>query len=874
MTIEEMRKEMRREVVPEEVVPQNVINCLIDEEAEPPKPDAFSFLTRLRALGIGSGDFLNLLEGCDAPESVVNKIKQNPAMNLQGLIMTLENSELTPDDYTRMLLTARQVWERTLTMRLEKSEKISREVDISDEADDAPVKVYGESDDDDQAETETEYAEEEDASDEYADYDEDLLDMSFTAILDKITAETLGEAPAETDSETETEPQSGNEEELPEENADNTADNSGDTELSFTAAFDKIKSEKHIPSSGGGLTAETPVKAGKSETGAVAAADTGEVPDSTALVEIDGELLRENFGKLSASSYSGGAADENTGEAFEKTEDRPVKTARQKMPKRAEVSSEETEEHEAPEKDEDKPVKTAKQKMSKKAERSYDEPDGEDENSEGEGSDHVYHTGAIIGATVGAAMLIGAGFYIGNHVGGKGAEGLHYAADNHEVFDKIYNAYIVESYPGGELAVGFEEDHHAIFGDLLISGEDGEKGVSSFSIGAGLYSLTEEAISVSIVENGTVTPLEDLLPPESSRFVAAFDNSGELYALFSGKQSGYMKITDGAAQYTVLQDGMLTSCELSGGEIKLGTVYTPVFRYTFTINDEDVYLPKLGTGEPRRIPADKVIISDTKGYSYGVSAGYSTADGSVTDTCAVIGDPIAASADGRFALNGDNGVLIKTDGDKITSAKTEKLTHAAFGESGCAITVEGDSENVKLYDAELEPASILTGVTDKINVMRFDGSFLTISCTNSVFRVDCSDAGKPEPLKLKTVNGLIAGQSALTCETNGTALLITRYDLKNSKAERAGEYAKELTAAQLTTAKLGAPKTAVIDGAVSGVAYSYFDGVSVISEYVVFSDSEQPKTVSVFDDKTGFTAAFKDGSAVNAVCAGGVRVLQ
>ena len=122
MTIDEMRDKMREKVVPEEVVPQNIINCLIDEDAEPPKLDAFTFLTRLRALGIGSADFLNLLEGCGAPESVVEKIRQNPAMNLQGLILTLDNSELTSEDYTRMMLVARQVWERTLTVRLEKSE--------------------------------------------------------------------------------------------------------------------------------------------------------------------------------------------------------------------------------------------------------------------------------------------------------------------------------------------------------------------------------------------------------------------------------------------------------------------------------------------------------------------------------------------------------------------------------------------------------------------------------------------------------------------------------------------------------------------------------------------------------------------------------
>ena len=846
MTIEEMRRVMRSEVVPEEVVPQNVINCLIDEDAEPPKPDAFSFLMRLRALGIGSNDFLDLLEGCEAPESVVEKIRQNPAMNLQGLIMTLENSELTSDDYTRMLLTARQVWERTLTLRLEKSEKISQEVDISEETEYEPVKIDDE--DEDQTENGAEYTEDSgEEPDEYADNDEDILDMSFTAILDSINARSHSEAPAETETESEPEPPNADDEENPddEDNSDDEKQTSADendtgsnTELSFTAAFDKIKAEKkNVPISGG-----TPVKAKKTET---VSDNTSEGAD-TALVEFDGEALRENFGKFSDDTEDG-------------------EKEHEKAPKAA--------------------AKTAKQKKTEKTYKTEDklrdeyddndEPDDEDDKPEkGEKPRRTYHKGAIIGAAIGAAALVGAGVFIGSRFVGKDTKNIHYAADNYEVFDKIYHAY-GESVPGGDAAVGIEEDHNAIFGDLLISGEDGKKGPSSFTIGTGLYSVTEDAISVSVVENGTVTPLDDLIPPENSRFVAAFDSGGELYALFSGKQSGFMKISDGKAQYTVRQDGVLTDYEFSEseGEIRLGTVYTPVFRYTFTIDDENVYLPKLGADVPEPISAQKVIVSGTNGYSYGVSAGYSVGNGSLTDVCAVIGDPVAASADGRFALNGDKGVLIKTDGDEISTRQTEKLSRAAFGKNGGAMTEEGDPENIKMLDGDLETLSILTGITEDISVMRFDGSFLTVCCTNSVFGIDCSDFSDPAPVKLKTVNGIIAGQSALTCEANGSALVITRYDLNSGKTEEVGRYTKELTSAQLATAKLGDPKTAVIDGSKCGAAYSYFDGVSVISEYAVFDGSGQPKTVSVFDDKTGFTAAFKNGSTVNAVCAEGVKTL-
>ncbi|MDE6733429.1 MAG: hypothetical protein K2J77_11205, partial [Oscillospiraceae bacterium] len=184
MTIEELRSAMRRKVVPEEVVPQNVISCLIDEDAEPPKPDAFTFLMRLRALGIGSTDFVNLLEGCGAPDGVVAKIKQNPAMSLQGLILTLENSELDSDDYTRMLLTARQVWERTLTLRLEKSETLSHIIDeYEKEAPEEPEEAEAPEEVEEPVQEE-EYEEEFDPQ-----YDEDMREMSFTAVFEKISAE-------------------------------------------------------------------------------------------------------------------------------------------------------------------------------------------------------------------------------------------------------------------------------------------------------------------------------------------------------------------------------------------------------------------------------------------------------------------------------------------------------------------------------------------------------------------------------------------------------------------------------------------------------------------------------------------------------------
>lgn len=815
MTIEEMRRKMRSEVVPEEVIPQNVINCLIDEDAEPPKPDAFSFLTRLRALGIGSDDFINLLVGCGAPDDVVTRIKQNPAMNLQGLILTLENSELTSDDYTRMLLTARQVWERTLTLRLEKSEKVSREIEDDE---DAPVKVYGDTADSPGEQAETAADQTADVEED-EDYDEDLREMSFTAVLDSINAETW-DTPEDTD---------GKDGEQP------AQDPSDETELSFAEAFDKIKSEKKLVP----VSIEAPEKTERQESSGDTASGIytekkDGVIDTTTLVQIDEEMLRESFGKLSGSSGS----DNDDGE---KASEEPPKTAKQK--------SSETEENSA-----------------------ESGAAGEDENNTA--IHYGYHRKAIIGSTIGAAVLVGTGFAVGHFIGGNEANSLHYAADNYEIFDKIYYAYD-DDVSGGETVSEIGTDHRVIFGDLLIGSDDAASFPNSFSIGTGLYSMTEEAVSVSIVENGRVTPLDNLVPPKNSRFVAAFDSGSELYALFSGKQSGFMKISDGETLYTVYQDGVLTDYGFTDGEIWLGTVYTPSFGHTFTINDEEMYLPKLGAGTPQPISAKQVIVSETDGYSYGVSAGYSTENGSVSEVCAIIGDPMAASADGRFALNGENGLLVNTGDSKLTARETGKLVCVAFGENCCVTAEENEPENIKLLDGDFAAASVLTGVTEKISAMRFDSGFLTIISSGGIFSVDCSDIASPEPLRLKQVNGIVAGQTALTCESNGSSVQITRYDLKNGAAEKVGEYSRTLAAGQPETAKLADPKTALIlDGSKCGVAYSYFDGVSVVSEYVVFANNEQPKTVSVYDDKTGFTAASENGGKVNAICAEGVKVLQ
>lgn len=888
MTIEELRSAMRRKVVPEEVVPQNVISCLIDEDAEPPKPDAFTFLMRLRALGIGSTDFVNLLEGCGAPDAVVAKIKQNPAMNLQGLILTLENSELDSDDYTRMLLTARQVWERTLTLRLEKSETLSHIIDeYENEAPEEPNPEKPE---------EPEELEEDPIQEEYEEefdpqYDEDMREMSFTAVFEKISAEIKAgkitppdpednpeEAPEEI---TEKAPAKPEREPEPD---DNVAD------LSFTAAFDKIKAEKKLA-----FAEEIDNLAEKTEEQSRTLENTldnilEKAPEKTSGI-ID-EKLEEEIVKTP----------EPEPEPIKKPAKNPfaeeiVKTARQKERERIleELSQEEEDEAEEEEFDEE-----YDEEYNEEYDEEYDGDNDEEydeEDYDEEKDRRSSRKGAIIWAASGAAILLCAGAIIGVTVGknsGNKSKSLDYAKDSSEIFEKIAAAYGAET-PGGASPSELSPDYSTLFGDLLISGEGGNS-LGSFTLNSEIYSVTEGAVSANIVENGTLRSLADVTPPEKSRFVAAFDEGGKLYALFSGKQSGYVKISGGKAEYTVKQDGVLTDYEFSGGEMKLGTVYTPIFTETFSVTDESMYLPKTGTATlDVIIPAESIIMTDTTGYSYGVSAAFSIEDGQRKTACAVIGNPVAASADGRFALNSDEyGILVNTNGKKPEARSTEKLLRAAFCKDGGAILEEktasesadgnpessdnnsgaNDVNKVTLLNGELKPASILSGVPETITGMWFDGAILTISGDgNSILRVDCAELDKPNPLTLKTAVGVTAEHSALTFETYGNTLVITRYDLENGKVVKLCEYTKELPSEQLATLKLGDPKTAVVNGAQSGIAYSWFDGVSVVSEYVAFASGQTPKTETLFDDSTGFTAAFASDGRISAVCGEGVKTL-
>lgn len=773
------RREMLHKVVPEDVLPQNIINLMIDETAEPPEPDAFTFLMRLRDLGIGSTDFLYLLEGCGAPESAVERIRSNPAMSLQGLILTLENSGLTGEDYTRMLYTARQIWERTLTMRLERTEQIS-EGEYPDEIDDV------------------------DESDEIAD-EEQFDEASFTEVFDKINGELcepVGESAA---SEADDEPaEQGFIEYEEQESATEyeVAEPLAEQRGSFTETFDRITVEaaESVSNPVPAAEEEIPETAGESFTEAfdrvteevMGSAPSGYSGDTTMIVKIDPEQIREELARLTEGGEEEEYEDSPLPEEFEERAPSP------------------------------------------------------------------YHKRALFIGAAGAAAVIACGAAAGMLFAPRGT--VSYAADEREVFADIYDSYYA-GVAGGENVCAFPDGNCEVFGDLLIRSE----GLGVFTDGNCIYDVGYETISVNLFADGNLTVSEDLIPPENSRFVAAFDDNGALIAVFSGKQSGFMRIDDGKTQYIARQDGVLTDYRAENGKITLATVHTPTFTHSFTANDTNVYLPCFGLDEVKPIPAKNVILSGTAGYSYAVNAAYKTADGAVESSAAALGNPLYASADGRCVMNGDDGMILEM-GDKPSFVKCGKATLAAFCENGSATLEDG---TVYIRDKKGKTTAKVENLAEAPQSLRFSGDFLIISGKEKVIlSLDCSDIKNPKTAELRAVQGKVSGDSAVVLESADSSVTLTRYASENGKPKAVANVTKNISGDTDSKPRVIA-NTVVFTEDSCIAAFDYFDGVSVVSQLELFG--KEQKSLTLYDDKTGFAFAFVQNGKFYAVSSSGIN---
>ena len=863
MTCEEMRAEMRRKVVPENVIPQNIIEYLMDDSAELPELDAFTFLNRLRALGIGSADFQYLLEACDAPAACVEKVKRNPAMNLQNLILTLESSGLSSQDYTIMLYTARQIWEQTLTIRLEKTTEAADEVD--EETEENPEQIPVE-------EIAQAVPEENEQDDDEEDFDEPSLaevleqvrllekEMSYSGD-DEDEPEKLPEIAPE---EPETPSIEKAEISYDEEPEHSSRDVDGLTS-DFSKVFDIIKENK---------------KAEREEAQNASAPDDEYEESEEPVAKSVGTLPTGTLSvtKILAGMQKSAPENEETGDedGYEDEEEIDEISAEE-----AEINPDEDYEDENFDNtsslvqiDRNLFSKTAKQVPAK-------EPDDEDEPLDEEDDDDYedelsrkirrtpkkYNVKALVAGAIGAAALTVLSVAAGTI--SKKTPDIVFAEKNEDIFSRIFSSYSTEII-GGDTICEYS-DSCEIFGDLLIN----KNGGMSFSDDKTVYTVTSEKISSERFDGEVLDSAEYIEPPTKTAFVTAFQQDGALYCVFSGdnnekgeKECGYMKIKNGTTLFTVRQDGILSDFSIDDGKISLGSVYVPKYTRNFSAEDAEVYLPRLGKNDKTPLTAENIALSGTNGCSFAVCAQYTLENGENTAAKAVLGNPVSASADFRAALNGktedkEYGLLVNFK-DTLSARRCEKISAAAFGE-GFAVTLEG--ENANLRAADFTAKCELSNLSEKAQKLKIMDKNLLVGNGDGFFSAfDCSNIDEPSAVKLTKTNGIVSGDNAAVFSIDG-GLTITYYKNEGETAKILGEYKKSFSDDELKTLVLKVTETTAFADDSCGAAFEYFDGVSVVSQYVVFGKNEGEKTL--YDDRTGFTRAFSSGGKIYAVSSKG-----
>lgn len=752
MTVSKLYEYMSEKVVPESVMPQNITSILADDD-EPtiPELDAFTFLNRVRALGIGSADFLYLLKGCDAPESAVEKIENNPAMNLQSLVVTLEESGLTSQDYTRMLYTARQIWERTLTMRIEK-------VQPTEEP-------------------------EEDYSDDYEDEQpyEDIPQESEAIAEDEAVG--FDEEP-DYDSE-----------------ADDTEE-SGD-------------------------------------------------PD-------------EDYGEDEESDSADDDYEEAESEPDEKDEDEP------------------------------QPVLTGRQRPQKEYSKNDDFDSFFDENKPVK-----RHNGKIAAAAVGAAVLTGLALAM-DYVGFKPAEislpTATFAESEEKLFAEIFYAYDNGSGNiGGESVYGFSDSRQQLFGEMLITTPEE---LGCYTLGSSAFAAAPQLITVYGEQDGELVTKTTITPPEGARFTEIVTSPKQLTAVFvSDEGAGFAAYDESGKQlFSTLQHGTLTDITIDAESISLGTVYVPKFSESFTVSEGEKYLPLYETGgEIRTIPADYIVTDgESSGCGYAVFGEYSLENGEVISTTAALGDPLYSDSEEFMAimLTDEGSRLITLDkegspelldvadlitcdmGDVVMTKLPEDAepydSTIEFEDIQPVIATAEKDENgelkIFLRGFDLKPVSAITGVPEEMTSIRIEDGILYICGENGVLNAaDISNPIEPRFIEFTEANGAIRDNYALTCDIEDKAVKLTLYKHNDvDKAVEAGSCTRPVSPADGKTAEMCGGNTLFIgDETLAGAAYTYFDGVSMISEYAVFGKTNTAFTL--FDDKDGFTAAVETDGTVHLV---------
>ncbi len=502
------------------------------------------------------------------------------------------------------------------------------------------------------------------------------------------------------------------------------------------------------------------------------------------------------------------------------------------------------------------------------------------------------HNGKIIVSAVFAALLMGLnaalsvfGFSV---PAAEDKQKMTFAADSAEVFGQIYSGY-TSGKLGGEDVFGYRRQESVVFGELLV---ESSGGLGTYTLGGRAFSVHDDGIVVYEASGNTAAQVCEILPPEGTEFVD-ISQSGELLVLVYSDDNGAGICAFNEQCETVYnswQSGALTDVYFGVDTVSLGTVYTPAFRQSFTVEQTEFYLPQFSfDGAASIMSASEIAMGSGEGCSYAVYGCYSLADGALKQRCAALGDPVFSGAEEFLAvMRGAEGFALVgkgTDEQPLISRSVGTLLACDVGD-----TVQGQlSEDAQPYDSvmkfereqhitataqtdesgttvylhgiDFEPLSALTNIGGEIKSLKLSGGVLYIIGEQGVIMAaDISDPQQPKPLALTATTGILRDGQALCAAVSDTVVKLTLYrEDENSAISEAASSTKVVTLGEGGRVAVGEANTFFIGDNRFGAAYSYFDGVSEISEYAVFGRTRASH--SLFDEREGFgCAAELDGA--------------
>ncbi len=507
------------------------------------------------------------------------------------------------------------------------------------------------------------------------------------------------------------------------------------------------------------------------------------------------------------------------------------------------------------------------------------------------------HVKKIVAAGIGAAVLFGLAVtmdFVGFSPVQTELPTAQYAESSELLFSELHQAYNAGNYAQSE-AFPYCSDNSVIFGDMLIY--DGAQ-LGCCTVGESAFAAEADFITVYGEKDGKIAIIAKILPPENADFTEIAANGDKLVAAFKGESfAGFAAYDESGNQlYRTQQSGMLTDITIGVDSVSLGTVYTPAYSESFTVTDIEKYFPLYETGgESRVLPVNNVITDgNATGCGYAVFGEYSLDSGKEISVLAALGDPLYSDSEQFFAvMKTDDGCrLIYLDGEgnpklvdtpqlitcdmgdtvlvKISEeTKPYDSTITAEAEQHVTATAERDENGeIKIYlrGFDYKPISAITGVPQELTSMRIKDGILFICGEGGVLAAaDITNPESPTLLSFTEASGVVSGDYALTHEITESAVKLTLYKAdENGSVTAVGGTTKPITPAEGKACEMCGANTVFIGGEqLSGAAYTYFDGVSMISEFTVFGKTNTAFTL--FDDKNGFTAAAVIGDTLHMI---------